>query len=540
MSLLSRLSATLRPAPPPAPAPVDPEWALAATAFDVAFYRDCNPDVVAENIDPLTHFMVFGWKEGRDPTPDFSVRAYLTAFPDVAAAGLNPFTHYLAAGRPRVLAPEPVLGFRHAVIEQLVPVATRIAAATAGEVAVARRADLDAAFAAADLTGVHITFSHDDFTANVGGLQLAIQREAARLAALGRTHLHLHPAKPWPVVRTAEEPAPLGVVLDGRRLGVFAPADVAGALKAAGPGAGRSFAIHSLLGHAADETADIVAAAGLNAGVFWLHDFASVCAGFHLLRDDVADCGGPPPDSAACEVCVYGPWRARHRDQHARLFQRLSLTVAAPSQVTLDTWLATSGLAPAATRVLPHATLVPRGAAPVPTAERPFRLAFAGVPAPHKGWPLFQALTTRFADDPRYAFLHLGVKRDPAAEAQFVEVRVTPENPLAMRDALEAAEVDAVLAWSICRETFSFVAYEAVAAGAAVITGPDSGNIAAFVRGGGHGLVLDDEADLRALLESGDILALARARRRPMLYDLAFSALSLDLDAERAEDPPTA
>jgi hypothetical protein len=99
-----------------------------------------------------------------------------------------------------------------------------------------------------------------------------------------------------------------------------------------------------------------------------------------------------------------------------------------------------------------------------------------------------------------------------------------------MADALEGAEADAVLVWPLCRETFSFVAYEAVAAGCAVVTGPDSGNVQAFVAEGGHGLVLD-EAALTAAFESGSILELARARRRPMLYDLAYSALSLDLPA---------
>ena len=100
-----------------------------------------------------------------------------------------------------------------------------------------------------------------------------------------------------------------------------------------------------------------------------------------------------------------------------------------------------------------------------------------------------------------------------------------------MANALTAAEPDAVLAWPLCRETFSFVAYEAVAAGAAVVTGPDSGNIQAFVSETGHGRVLADEAALTAAFETGDILDLARARRRPMLYELRHSALSLDLPA---------
>ena len=57
----------------------------------------------------------------------------------------------------------------------------------------------------------------------------------------------------------------------------------------------------------------------------------------------------------------------------------------------------------------------------------------------------------------------------------------------------------------------------------------DSGNVQAFVRQSGLGWVLPDEAALAAALESGEIASLARARRKPMLYDLAFSAMTVDL-----------
>jgi hypothetical protein len=518
------------------PAPrLSPEAEIAAQAFDARFYLSINTDVAASGSDPLEHFMVFGWKEGRDPAPDFSVKAYLAAFPEVAAAGENPFVHWLASGRPKVFPPEPPLGFRYEVIAGLVPVADRIARVTKGEDRLSDAADLAAALQVSrgGLSRLHVTFSHDDFTANVGGLQLSIQREAARLAEQGRDHLHLHPARPWPVVRKKAERGALGVVWNGRPVGLFAPATVREALAAAAAGdaSGRSFAIHSLLGHAPEETADILAAAGLKAGVFWLHDFASVCAGFHLLRDDVEDCAGPPPDSAACNVCVYGPWRGRHVEAHARLFRRLKLTVAAPSQVTLDLWRRASGLKPAATAVAPHATLTPLGPAPLAPADRPFRLAYAGLPVAHKGWPIFRTLAGRFSRDPRYEFIHLGLRRDREAPIAFQEVAAGPDNPFAMRDALAAAEPDAVLVWPLCRETFSFVAYEAVAAGAAILTGPDSGNVQAFVTETGHGRVLPNEAALTAAFESGEVLALARAQRRPMLHELSFSALSLDLPA---------
>jgi hypothetical protein len=83
--------------------------------------------------------------------------------------------------------------------------------------------------------------------------------------------------------------------------------------------------------------------------------------------------------------------------------------------------------------------------------------------------------------------------------------------------------------WSLCRETFSFTAHESVAAGVAVVTGPDSGNVAAFVAEGGHGRVAPDEDELMAIFETGEVLSLARAIRRPPAYDLMYSALTVDL-----------
>jgi hypothetical protein len=507
-----------------------PDHAIAARGFDRGFYLKTYPDVGEVGADPLDHFMTYGWREGRDPAPDFSVRAYLEAFPEVAEAGVNPFVHYLTNGRPRPVLPESPYGFRYDVIARLKPIEDRMPARFDG--VTEPEVELAAALmiSRGRLAALHVTVSHDDYSANLGGLQFAIQREAARLKELGRDHLHIYPAAPWPVVRTANDPEGLGVVWNGEALGVFEPAAIARALAAAAgsDAARRSFAIHSLLGHAADETADILAAAGLTRGVFWLHDFASLCAGFHLLRNDVQDCAAPPPDSAACGICVYGPWRGRHLAEHARLFERLDLTVAAPSQVTLDLWTAATTLPAAGTVVLPHATLVARGPATVGAPDRPLRIGYAGLPVAHKGWPIFRALAVRFAEDPRYEFHHLGARGDAALPAAFHPVSAGADRPSAMRDALEDVAIDVALVWPLCRETFSFVAYEAVAAGCAVVTGPDSGNVAAFVTETGHGRVLD-EAALVAAFETGDILALSRERRTPELYDLRYSALTLDL-----------
>jgi Glycosyl transferases group 1 len=179
--------------------------------------------------------------------------------------------------------------------------------------------------------------------------------------------------------------------------------------------------------------------------------------------------------------------------------------------------------------VLPHARLVERGPAPKAPADRPLRIAYAGMPAAHKGWEIFRDLAVKHADDPRYHFLHLGGRPQPGLALEFHKVTVTDDRPRAMQEAIEKHQADAVLIWPLCRETFSFIAYEAVAAGAAIIAGPDSGNVAAFVAAGGHGLVLDGEDALARAFETGEVASLARSVRKPALYDLAFSALTVDL-----------
>ena len=50
-------------------------------------------------INPLIHFVEHGWREGRDPSAEFSLAQYRAANPDVEAAGVNPLVHYLLLGR---------------------------------------------------------------------------------------------------------------------------------------------------------------------------------------------------------------------------------------------------------------------------------------------------------------------------------------------------------------------------------------------------------------------------------------------------------
>ncbi|MCF3935608.1 glycosyltransferase [Acuticoccus sp. M5D2P5] len=67
--------------------------------FDDAFYLRTYPKVRKLKIGPLRHYILVGWKEGKDPSELFSTRAYLDMYHDVAAQGMNPFHHFVAYGR---------------------------------------------------------------------------------------------------------------------------------------------------------------------------------------------------------------------------------------------------------------------------------------------------------------------------------------------------------------------------------------------------------------------------------------------------------
>ena len=66
--------------------------------FDAPYYLAKNPDVAQAGVIPLAHYLEFGWKELRDPSPWFSVSWYLRFYPDIAAAEVEPLGHYLSAG----------------------------------------------------------------------------------------------------------------------------------------------------------------------------------------------------------------------------------------------------------------------------------------------------------------------------------------------------------------------------------------------------------------------------------------------------------
>ena len=71
----------------------------ASQYFDPEWYLNRNPDVRNAGMNPAEHYLLYGWKEGRCPGPEFDSNAYLDINPDVREAGMCPLLHYELYGR---------------------------------------------------------------------------------------------------------------------------------------------------------------------------------------------------------------------------------------------------------------------------------------------------------------------------------------------------------------------------------------------------------------------------------------------------------
>jgi glycosyltransferase involved in cell wall biosynthesis len=534
-------------APPPYP---DAEMALIAAHVDAAYYRGQYPDIARSALDPVVHFHQHGWREGRNPSSSFDTNYYLTTYPDISRANINPLLHYIRDGRAEGRMPMRPGGARRAIIDRASPPAARPTGYDAppnAAVLTARELGnlLHAVCAAA--AGLVLSASHDRYIDVTGGVQLLVADEQGLFNGNRFAYLHIAPAiARMTLDPSTDGPAMLQLVLDGFFIGLAPYAGIVQALEELPPSLApiRLFTVHSLFGHRVTGLVALAAALRAAHNFFWLHDYASLCEGYNLLRDDIAFCGAPPPDSMACRVCVYGESRPAYRAALRGLFDAVQFHVLAPSRAALDIWLRATDLPHLSARVHQNCLLeVGPVAAPDARPDLPVRVAFVGYPMPHKGWPAFLALMRQMRDAPEYRFYHFSSATTQRSMDGLVcvPVRVDRYERHAMAAALAEHGIDLVLVLSPWPETFSYVTYEALAAGADVIALASSGNVADAVRRNGRGVVLRDEDALLAFF--GDRLAVAYAQARhaagprPGVLRLIGSTATVDLAAGDGPDP---
>lgn len=229
-------------------------------------------------------------------------------------------------------------------------------------------------------------------------------------------------------------------------------------------------------------------------------------------------------------ICVYGQARQHHLARMQELFEALDIHVLSPSKVALEYWESRTALSPKSSRVHPHLRLRRRKAAYVAEPTRECRIAYVGLPAPHKGWSVFQQVQSELSGDDRYTFWHFS-SEDTGLGVHHVPIHCSADHPEATAEALRAHQIDVLIHWATCRETFSLSTHEAVAAGAFVVTNDGSGNVAAVVRRQKAGVVFADEAALLDWVRDDGLLSLAkeaRDRRAESRVSIKYSAFTLD------------
>jgi glycosyltransferase involved in cell wall biosynthesis len=66
--------------------------------FDPDYYRQAYQDVARSGVHPALHYLLLGYTEDRNPSPEFNSAFYRQRYPDVGDGGINPLLHYALFG----------------------------------------------------------------------------------------------------------------------------------------------------------------------------------------------------------------------------------------------------------------------------------------------------------------------------------------------------------------------------------------------------------------------------------------------------------
>nr|MBQ0091006.1 hypothetical protein [Candidatus Enterousia merdequi] len=86
--------------------------------FDKKWYLITYPDVAKTKMDPVKHYLEYGWKEGRNPSEKFNTNAYLSSNIDVKDSNMNPLLHYEKYGKKEGRFVDTIKGFEQIIIPQ--------------------------------------------------------------------------------------------------------------------------------------------------------------------------------------------------------------------------------------------------------------------------------------------------------------------------------------------------------------------------------------------------------------------------------------
>ena len=66
--------------------------------FDKNYYLKAYPHIEKSGMDPLLHYLFYGYKEDKNPSAQFNLKRYLGEYPEIKKNNLNPLVHYIDNG----------------------------------------------------------------------------------------------------------------------------------------------------------------------------------------------------------------------------------------------------------------------------------------------------------------------------------------------------------------------------------------------------------------------------------------------------------
>lgn len=490
------------------------EKVLVEKYFDAEFYIRTNTDVEVLGLDPLEHFLEYGWREGRNPSRDFDIKSYLEANTDVKQADINPYYHYLASGKSEGRMLRRMYSAERRIIDNAESMEVRAERYTQKQKykeQISSSVLVDAI--CKDLVNngtlkLIISISHDSYISNFGGVQNCIRDEQVFANNDGISYLHLSPTYPSLAFnRKNGEDYSLCVNYNGVNIGHCSGSTV---LKSLGDSKLIKLKfyiqIHSLLGHNLSFLLRVYEDVNAQKIGFWVHDCSTLCSNYALLRNDVEFCWAPSIDSSSCSICVYGSERQSHLESIQYLFGQIKPFVYFPSKSIRDLWCAKSNYVVSGMSVISHGEMVFTNERTLKTKRDSINIAFIGMPASHKGWHVFSELAYLCKNDTSFRFYHFGTNSASSENITFIESSVNSEDRNLMVNRLIDNNIDVVVQWSLCYETFSFSTCEAILSGAFVVARCDSGNTPYLIQEHTCGKLLSEKHELFDYFQSGKIL----------------------------------
>lgn len=237
---------------------------------------------------------------------------------------------------------------------------------------------------------------------------------------------------------------------------------------------------------------------------FYIHDYFTICPSIKMLRDDTEFCGCEQMSPTKCRQCKYYADGKESNMKVRKFIQKYAqrTTFIVPSHSAKAHWLKAYPQYKDKIQIIYHQIYKGHYDGNHHKIEdgKAIKVAYIGEPLPSKGWDIWKKIIAANPDG-RYQFYYLGSSDIKLKDVENVNVDFRKKID-AMTTALREHDIDCILLWSICAETYSYTYYEGVSANAFIITNKNSGNIAYQTAAHKNGLVLDTPEEVVRLFRN--------------------------------------